>query len=61
MPAKITMYKDKSNEFRATVSANNNRKIANLGEGYKTHSGVKNAVDRLKNYMPGAKIVDKTK
>ncbi|HBP39316.1 hypothetical protein A2422_01405 [Candidatus Woesebacteria bacterium RIFOXYC1_FULL_31_51] len=61
MPAKITMYQDKRKEFRATVTAGNNRKLANLGESYKTRSGVKNAVKRLQKYMPDSKVVDKTK
>ncbi|AKM83511.1 MAG: hypothetical protein UR17_C0001G0733 [Candidatus Woesebacteria bacterium GW2011_GWF1_31_35] len=55
------MYQDKRKEFRATVTAGNNRKLANLGESYKTRSGVKNAVKRLQKYMPDSKVVDKTK
>ena len=60
MKATIKIYQDKNDEYRVKVLANNNKNIANAGEGYKTHAGAENAVNRLKSYIPNSKVVDST-
>lgn len=61
MKATIKIYQDKKDEYRIKIFANNGKNIANAGEGYKTHAGAENAVNRLKSYIPNAKVVDNTK
>lgn len=61
MATTIKIYKDAGKEFRWTWKSGNNEKIANSGEGYKTHEGVVKAVERIQSSIPGVKVEDATK
>jgi uncharacterized protein YegP (UPF0339 family) len=42
------VYKDKANEWRWTLYADNNKKIADSGEGYKEKDDCKDGIDLVK-------------
>lgn len=50
------IYKDKKKELRWTIYANNGKKIANSGEGYKRMRSLKNALRSLTLNITGNKI-----
>lgn len=60
MPGKIIIKKSKNDEFFASIKGGNNRTIFNT-ETYKQPQGVRNAVQKVKNMMPGVKVIDSTK
>jgi uncharacterized protein YegP (UPF0339 family) len=49
--AKLTYYKDSANEWRWRIQAENNRIIADSGEGYKNRVDCEHAVDLLKQFF----------
>jgi uncharacterized protein YegP (UPF0339 family) len=53
------IYKDKAGEYRWYLQADNNKKIANPGEGYKNKADCEAAIKLVKG-SGKAKIVDQT-
>jgi uncharacterized protein len=56
---KFQIYTDEQNEFRWRLQADNNRIIADSGEGYNSKQHCKDAIDLVKK-SGGAQIVDQT-
>lgn len=55
---KFTVYKDASGEFRWRLQADNNRTIADSGEGYGNEADAIHAIDLFRREAPDAKVVD---
>lgn len=53
-------YKDKAGEFRWYLTADNNEKIADSGEGYTYESSCDKAITLVRQLAPTARLVDKT-
>jgi uncharacterized protein YegP (UPF0339 family) len=58
--ATFTIYRDKKDEFRWRLQANNNRITADSSEGYTTKQHCQQAVERVKQEVPDASVVDNT-
>ncbi len=56
---KFEIYKDKRDEFRWRLLADNNQIIA-TGEGYSSKDGCKNGIESVKKNAPEAEIDDQT-
>jgi len=56
---KFEIYKDKRDEFRWRLLADNNQVIA-TGEGYSSKDGCKNGIESVKKNAPEAEIDDQT-
>ncbi|MFC1719283.1 YegP family protein [Candidatus Poribacteria bacterium] len=56
--SKFQVYKDRAGEYRWRLRANNNKIIADSGEGYVDKSECKRAVDRVKEQAPQAIVVE---
>lgn len=53
------LYKDRANQWRWTLIADNNKKIADSGEGYLTEAGAVHGINLVKGtnaYTPVRKI-----
>jgi len=61
VPKQFVLYKDDAGEFRWTLFAENSRKIANGGEGYKNHADCVAGIRRVVNAIPGIQINDKVR
>ena len=59
MPAKFTVYKDKSNQFRFNLKAGNGEIIA-VGESYPDKKSCLKGIASIQKNAPVAKIVDST-
>ena len=59
MPAKFTITRDKSGEFRFNLKATNGETIA-VSEGYKTIASCKNGIESVRKNAPDADIDDQT-
>ena len=59
MAAKFKITKDKRGEYRFKLNAPNGETIA-VSEGYKTKSGAKKGVDRVKKYAGTAAVDDES-
>jgi len=57
--AKFEIYKDKKDQFRWRLRADNNQVIAS-GEGYTSKAGCKNGIESVRKNAPKAKIDDQT-
>lgn len=57
--AKFEVYKDKRDEFRWRMLANNNQVIA-VGEGYTTKTACMNGIESVQKNAPVATIDDQT-
>ena len=57
MAAKFKITKDKAGEYRFKLNAPNGETIA-VSEGYKSKSGAKKGVDRVKKYAGTAAVDD---
>lgn len=57
--AKFEVYKDRREEFRWRLRADNNEIIA-VSEGYTSKAGCKNGIESVKKNAPKAEIVDLT-
>lgn len=53
---KLTIYQDKSLEWRWRLRAANGRTIADSGEGYKTKNGVIRAVEMFSGVIEGSPL-----
>lgn len=58
--AEFEIYKDKADEYRWRLRADNYKIIADSGEGYKDKSDCEHGIDLVKQQAPGADIEDKT-
>jgi uncharacterized protein YegP (UPF0339 family) len=58
--AEFEIYKDKKGEFRWRLQADNNKIIADCGEGYVRKDDCEHGVELVKSQAPGANINDKT-
>ena len=56
---KFEIYKDKRDEYRWRLLADNNQVIA-TGEGYSSKDGCKNGIESVKKNAPEAEIDDQT-
>ncbi len=56
---KFNIYKDDKNEFRWKLRGNNNRTIANSGEGYNSKQHCREAIELVKASVD-AEIIDET-
>ncbi|HST57327.1 MAG TPA: DUF1508 domain-containing protein [Longimicrobium sp.] len=56
--AKFWMTKDKAGEWRWALLADNNRTIADSGEGYVRRDGCLDAISRVKNAALSAPVYD---
>ena len=56
---KFEIYKDKRDEYRWRLLADNNQVIA-TGEGYSSKDGCKNGIESVKKNSPEAEIDDQT-
>ncbi len=54
--AAFTVYRDTAGEWRWTLTAGNNQKIANSGEGYRNRSDCIAAIDLVKRDAPDAPV-----
>ncbi|MDR0464458.1 MAG: YegP family protein [Treponema sp.] len=59
MPAKFTVYKDKSNKFRFNLKAGNGEIIA-VGESYPDKKSCLKGIASIQKNAPAAAIVDDT-
>ena len=59
--AVFKIYKDTRGHYRWRLMANNNKIIADKGEGYVKWEGAVDGINFVKKYAPSAKIVDLTK
>ncbi|MCL2215050.1 MAG: YegP family protein [Treponema sp.] len=59
MPAKFTVYKDKSNKFRFNLKAGNGEIIA-VGESYPDKKSCLKGIASIQKNAPVANIVDET-
>ena len=57
--AKFEVYKDKRDEFRWRLRADNNQVIA-VGEGYTTKAACMNGIESVQKNAPEAAIDDQT-
>ncbi len=55
---KMRIYRDRSGEWRWSLRAENGRRVADSGEGYKTKRGVIQAVRRLIGVATGSNLSD---
>lgn len=55
---KMRIYQDKAGEWRWSLRADNGRKVADSGEGYKTRHGVIQAVRRIIGLATGSNLSD---
>lgn len=58
--AQFELYKDKSGEYRWRFRADNNKIIADSGEGYINKSDCEHGIELVKRQTPGAEIEDQT-
>jgi uncharacterized protein YegP (UPF0339 family) len=58
--ATFTIYKDRKNEYRWRLQANNNRITADSGEGYTTKHSCEQAIERVKRDVANATVEDST-
>lgn len=56
--AKFWMTKDKAGEWRWALLADNNKTIADSGEGYVRRDSCLDAITRVKRDAPGASVYD---
>ncbi|HEX6750842.1 MAG TPA: DUF1508 domain-containing protein [Longimicrobium sp.] len=54
--AAFTVYKDTAGEWRWTLTAGNNQKIANSGEGYRDRGDCMAAIELVKRDAPSAPV-----
>lgn len=59
MAAYFKLFKDRANEYRWTLYAPNNEKIA-TSEGYTTKQSAQNGITNVKKYAPAAETKDET-
>lgn len=59
-PKQFVLYKDTAGEWRWTLYAENARKIANCGEGYKNKQDCIHGARLVAQVAPGAGIWDRT-
>lgn len=52
------VYRDSKNEWRWRLKAKNGRIIADAGEGYKKRSAMLKSLERLKELVPTAGIIE---
>ena len=52
------VFEDNAGEYRWRLTGGNDRIVADSGEGYSSRSGVEEAVERIQNYAPDARILD---
>lgn len=52
----FTIYIDQNGEFRWHLTAENNEKIADSGEGYRSRQDCENGIRLVKRMAPKAKI-----
>ncbi len=52
------VYEDNAGEFRWRLRGGNNQIMADSGEGYESRGGAANAVDRVRDYLPEADLLD---
>jgi len=58
--AKFVVYKDRGGEFRWRFQADNNKIVADSGEGYINKSDCLRGIEIVKTESPQARIEDKT-
>ncbi len=58
--AKFTMYRDKANQYRWRLVANNGRTTADSGEGYTVKQECANPIERVKREIAVATVEDLT-
>lgn len=58
-PKQFVLYKDAKAEFRWTLYAENSKKIADSGEGYKNHADCLKGIRLVVAAVPGIKVNDK--
>jgi len=58
--AKFVLYKDKGGEFRWRFQADNNKIVADSGEGYNNKKDCLHGIEIVKRQSPQAPIDDKT-
>lgn len=56
--AVFIVYRDNASQYRWTLYAANNKKIADSGESYITRSDAREAAERVKRLAPVATIKD---
>jgi len=56
--AQITVYQDRSGQFRWRLQANNNRITADSAEGYTSRAGARQGAERVKAEIAAATIID---
>jgi uncharacterized protein len=60
MAAEFELYQDAAGEYRWRLQADNNKIIADSGEGYERKSGAEDGIADVKAIAPNAPINDKT-
>lgn len=58
--AHFELYKDKSGEYRWRFRADNNKIIADSGEGYISKSDCEHGIELVKRQTPSAETEDQT-
>lgn len=62
MAAEFELYEDKDNpgQYRWRLQADNNKIIADSGEGYRSKAGAQEGIEDVKRIAPTAPINDRT-
>lgn len=58
-PKQFVLYNDAVGEFRWTLFAENSKKIADSGEGYKNHADCLKGIRMVVAAVPGIRVNDK--
>ncbi|WP_128903965.1 HVO_2922 family protein [Halorubrum amylolyticum] len=56
--ATFELYEDAAEEYRWRLRHRNGNIIADSGEGYASESGARDAIDRVREYAPGADVLE---